>query len=290
MISCVAAEICDRPSGCQLPNEMMLPPSTRRLAQGAAVAWLIAIGAVGVAQAQETAAPSRAQAIIEKALTASDPASALDGEVDLSDRELLEGLRKGLESVRRKHGPAKTIAFSSRLVEAAGKTGDDAVLAGMLSQHAQVIELAGDYNHSTAKREEAALIYDRLGKPGEAALCRNDVGSMILDQGRLTVAADVLRKSREAGWPHWSPKHRLRALLRDGVLARELGRPRDAIRIQEEALGIARQSGDKVDEARVLNNLSVIHLNTAEYRKSLEFAEASFGLRPPDDHQGAACP
>ena len=227
-----------------------------------------------------------ADVIIEKAVAAADPIIALSDGADLANPRLIESLVARVERVRTKHGPRKTVSFSGRLVEAARGYGDEPLLARALSQHAYVLELAGDYDNSIAHREEAALIYDRLDRPAEAAVARSDIGSVLEDQGKFAAAEEQLRKSREQGWEHWTPKQRITALLREGILARLLGRPHDAIRIHEEALAIARQSEDKVNEARVLNNLALIHVNLAEYRKAMQFAEASLALRPPGDHQG----
>lgn len=235
----------------------------------------------------EMAADAAANAIIEKALATEAPATALEG-VDLSDRAMLDALGLGLERVRKKHGPPKTLGFSSRLVEAARSAGDKALLADMLSQHALMLELASEFKGAIAHREEAALLYDGIDRPGDAAIARNDVGSLLEEQGKLEAAGRNYRKSREHGWQHWTPKQRLKALLREGALARVLGRPRDAIRIQEEALALSRASADQVSEARILSNLSLIHANVAEYREAIGFAKASLDLRALDDHQGRA--
>ena len=229
-----------------------------------------------------------ADAIIEKAVASADPITALSEGVDLANPRLIESLLAGVERVRKKHGPQKTLAFSSRLVEAARATADDAVLAAALAQHARVLDLAGDYKGAVAVGTEAALLFDRVGKPGEAALARNDAGSVLEQQGELAAAGELLRTSREQGWEHWTVKQRLTALLREGIVARVLGRPREAIRINQEALSIARENGDKESEARILNNLALIHQNLAEYREAIRFGKESLDLRAPTDHQGRA--
>lgn len=239
------------------------------------------------AQPNEPAARRPADVAIEKALAAAEPATVLD-EVDLTEPAMLEALGIGLEQLRRKHGGPKMLAFSGRLLAAARARGDELLLAVTLTRHASTLERASSYDAAIAHWEEAASLYGRLGKPGEAAYCFNDIGSALQDQGKLAAAGELFRKSRELGWGHWAPRQRFTLLLREGTLARMLGRPRDAIRIHEEALAIARGSGDKENEARILNNLALIHQNLAEYREAIDFGKASLGLRAADDHQGRA--
>ena len=239
-------------------------------------------------QSQPEGERPAATVVLEQAVAAPDPLNALNAGVDLSDRATLEALLAGLDTVRKKHGPAKTAAFSSRLVEVARRTGDEPLLARALAQHGKLLGLAGNHTAAVAHHEEAAALYKRIGKPGDAAAARNDIGSALEEQGKFAAAEEQLRKSREEGWEHWSPKQRLLALLREGILARVLGRPRDSIRIYQEALALARATADKENEGRILTNLALVHQNVAEYRQAIEFGKASLDLRAPTDHQGRA--
>ncbi len=60
-----------------------------------------------------------ADSIVEKAIAAADPVTALDDRVDLANLRLIKALANALERVRKKHVPPKTLSFSSRLIEAA---------------------------------------------------------------------------------------------------------------------------------------------------------------------------
>lgn len=279
-------------TGCSsgtLAHRMTSPRArSSHLAKALALSSLLFLSMHGIAQPENDAAKRTASAIIDKAMSASEPATLLDDGVDLSDAALIDALLLGLDQLRKKHGGQKTLAFSARLLAAARATGDEPLLARTLTRHASTLERASSLDAAIQHWEGAASIYNRIGRPGDAAVAYNDIGSVLQDQGKLAAAGELFRKSREHGWEHWGPKQRITLLLREGTLARTLGRPHDAIRINEEALAIARSSGDKENEARLLNNLALIHQNLAEYRKAAEFGKASLALRPPGDHQARA--
>ncbi|MFN2508005.1 MAG: CHAT domain-containing protein [Chthoniobacterales bacterium] len=250
--------------------------------------WLAFFALSSIPAVETTASVDRAKIVTERALSAEEPATALTEEGDLSDAGLVQALAQGLDAIRAKHGPVKTSAYSAGLVEAARRSKDQAVLALTLAQHATVLELASRYPEAVAALEEAATLYDALRRPGDAALAQTNIGNLFELQGKLAAAQERYEASRQKGWDHWTARQRTQFLLKQGTLARVLGRPQDAIRIQEEALAIARASSDTGSEARILNNLSLIHTNIAEYRKAIGFAQESLQLREKENHQGRA--
>ena len=74
-----------------------------------------------------------------------------------------------------------------------------------------------------------------------------------------------------------------------GLVYSDLGEPRKAIELYEQALKIAREIGDRRGEGNQLGNLGVTYSNQGELRRAIEFYEQALRSSVRSDTTGRRC-
>jgi len=180
------------------------------------------------------------------------------GRVRLDACLLLEGLaaQRGDEALQE-----DALAEAERL---AWDLQNDPALAEVRMRRSRQRLRAGAVGAGLELALEALEIAMRLGDAVLKARARNAVGAAHYFAGDLDGAADAFAHNVAAP----DPIERYRALNNLGSLAAMRGAPRDAYRHFEEALTLARESGQQVDIAATLNNLAATADRLGDYTRA----------------------
>ena len=168
-------------------------------------------------------------------------------------------------------GLARRTAQDAAAAARAGGDGRTAALA--LRAHGRAALELGRLDEATRVLRESVREADRAGEPEAAAEARVSLAYALSERGRtadalrqLDRAADVLRGQRAAG-----------VLMQRGVVLWRCGRTDEALEAYRRALPVLRRGPDRLVEARLYNNRSLVYIDRGELAAAeadlLRFAE-----------------
>jgi CHAT domain-containing protein len=173
--------------------------------------------------------------------------------------------------------PARTLEYAQRLYAVRRQEGDQR------GQGRALLAVGGAYDnlHQKAKAlqhyEAALAALTPLEDAEGVAYALYNIGAVYGDTGEPDQALDYLQRAlpmfRERRHP-WESS----VLLAMGIVYERTARHEEALRIDEQALALARRIGDREGEALLLNNIGVIEELMGDPRRAIGYFERSLEI------------
>ena len=131
--------------------------------------------------------------------------------------------------------------------------------------------LGGDYEGAERLHRDSLALYSTLGHQADIAFALHCVATQVAAQGRLDEATAVLEEALAVARETGDPWLIAHPVLGLGELARIRGDLARARAFYEESLALARDAGDRMQVAMALNNLGMVAITEGDHEAARPF-------------------
>jgi tetratricopeptide (TPR) repeat protein len=223
------------------------------------------------------------------AKTESDQSALLEAEPDLITVELVQALRKNVETLNQRRELSQALVALRLTRSIAERIGDEQNVAFAVNNLAIINLSRGEYQQALDFFEQHLSLEWVKRDRALTARTLNNIGVVHREQGNYARALGYFERSLAVSEALGEKGITGLALNNIGTIHGSQGNHAQALEYFQRALKLAQASDDKVTIANALNNIGITHYRQRDYPRALEYYQQSLALREQlNDKRGTA--